>query len=42
MLNTHQDNTEFPLQVTSELNKLKYKAGSHEAGSRHGGGLYVF
>ncbi|XP_028984992.1 protein SOGA3-like isoform X4 [Betta splendens] len=25
-------------KVTSELNKLKYKAGSHEAGSRHGGG----
>uniref|UniRef100_A0A672H8B8 SOGA family member 3a n=1 Tax=Salarias fasciatus TaxID=181472 RepID=A0A672H8B8_SALFA len=24
-------------KVTSELNKLKYKAGSHEAGSRHGG-----
>ncbi|KAM9783341.1 LOW QUALITY PROTEIN: microtubule cross-linking factor 3-like [Neosynchiropus ocellatus] len=26
-------------KVTNELNKLKYKAGSHEAGSRHGGGL---
>ncbi|TMS10372.1 Protein SOGA3 [Larimichthys crocea] len=25
-------------KVTGELNKLKYKAGSHEAGSRHGGG----
>ncbi|KAM8826667.1 microtubule cross-linking factor 3-like isoform 6-T6 [Synchiropus picturatus] len=25
-------------KVTNELNKLKYKAGSHEAGSRHGGG----
>ncbi|XP_026039286.1 protein SOGA3-like isoform X5 [Astatotilapia calliptera] len=25
-------------KVTSELNKLKYKAGSHEPGSRHGGG----
>ncbi|XP_013858822.1 uncharacterized protein LOC106514215 isoform X2 [Austrofundulus limnaeus] len=25
-------------KVTTELNKLKYKAGSHEAGSRHGGG----
>ncbi|XP_056141888.1 protein SOGA3 [Lampris incognitus] len=25
-------------KVTSELNKLKYKAGSHESGSRHGGG----
>ncbi|XP_058503391.1 protein SOGA3-like isoform X4 [Solea solea] len=25
-------------KVTSELNKLKYKAGSHEVGSRHGGG----
>ncbi|XP_062278556.1 protein SOGA3 [Scomber scombrus] len=25
-------------KVTSELNKLKYKAGSHEAGMRHGGG----
>ncbi|XP_073340900.1 microtubule cross-linking factor 3 [Pagrus major] len=24
-------------KVTGELNKLKYKAGSHEAGSRHGG-----
>ncbi|XP_028435408.1 protein SOGA3 [Perca flavescens] len=24
-------------KVTNELNKLKYKAGSHEAGSRHGG-----
>ncbi|KAI3360405.1 hypothetical protein L3Q82_002320 [Scortum barcoo] len=28
-------------KVTGELNKLKYKAGSHEAGSRHGGGLFV-
>ncbi|XP_061529919.1 protein SOGA3 [Phycodurus eques] len=25
-------------KVTTELNKLKYKAGSHEGGSRHGGG----
>ncbi|XP_077454317.1 microtubule cross-linking factor 3 isoform X2 [Stigmatopora argus] len=25
-------------KVTNELNKLKYKAGSHEAGSRHTGG----
>lgn len=25
-------------KVTNELNKLKFKAGSHEAGSRHGGG----
>ncbi|XP_035862139.1 protein SOGA3 isoform X6 [Sander lucioperca] len=25
-------------KVTNELNKLKYKAGSYEAGSRHGGG----
>uniref|UniRef100_A0A3B5B7W9 Protein SOGA3-like n=1 Tax=Stegastes partitus TaxID=144197 RepID=A0A3B5B7W9_9TELE len=25
-------------KVTNELNKLKYKAGSHEPGSRHGGG----
>ncbi|XP_019750615.1 protein SOGA3, partial [Hippocampus comes] len=25
-------------KVTNELNKLKYKAGSHEAGLRHGGG----
>ncbi|XP_077431708.1 microtubule cross-linking factor 3-like isoform X2 [Vanacampus margaritifer] len=25
-------------KVTNELNKLKYKAGSHEASSRHGGG----
>uniref|UniRef100_A0A8C5BZN4 SOGA coiled-coil domain-containing protein n=1 Tax=Gadus morhua TaxID=8049 RepID=A0A8C5BZN4_GADMO len=25
-------------KVTGELNKMKYKAGSHEAGSRHGGG----
>ncbi|XP_029307105.1 protein SOGA3-like isoform X3 [Cottoperca gobio] len=25
-------------KVTNELNKMKYKAGSHEAGSRHGGG----
>ncbi|XP_037640959.1 protein SOGA3-like isoform X4 [Sebastes umbrosus] len=25
-------------KVTNDLNKLKYKAGSHEPGSRHGGG----
>ncbi|XP_010780880.1 protein SOGA3-like isoform X1 [Notothenia coriiceps] len=25
-------------KVTNELNKLKYKAGNHEAGSRYGGG----
>ncbi|XP_034000052.1 protein SOGA3-like isoform X1 [Trematomus bernacchii] len=26
-------------RVTTELNKLRFKAGTHEGGSRHGGGL---
>lgn len=26
-------------RVTAELNKLRFKAGTHEGGARHGGGL---